>query len=388
MITIVTGPIVGLNSTFFIDKTIEFASRLGIKIVSFNIFDEIIDNERIPITKEYDGIQYIADLLDGYEYQFKTLREKAYCSIARKIDALPKNTHVLIRTPACINWRGVSYILKDYRILADVIKPDRIVTLIDAEWKIQKRIEDKQFKRILELIARQKSLDIEKILQWLGVEVSISEDWTEWLKELTKKPVQHLILGISVPLRDKRKKYSLDLDNMVKIASSKKLTSFYASYSMTVATSPVRRQINSLIWKLREYGVVIDPASIEIGKNINPLFESVVFAYTVCRDLRWDVQKVDIITAFHPYANRPPLSTGMMDELGHARAYRKERYFVLPSGGGSPFTKDNYVPGEHIFKSGIQLFKYLENKRKVKLKPHFKKITNSFAKWQKRNLLA
>lgn len=388
IITIVTGPIVGLNSTYFIDRTIEFASRLGIKIVAFNLFDEIIENEKVVIDDELDGTQYIGDLLDGYEYQFRTLREKAYCSIARKIDKLPKSVHVLIRTPACIQWRGVNYILKDHRILADAIQPDRIVTLIDAEWKIQKRLNGKDYKKALEIIAKQKSVaKIETILQWLGAEVSVSEDWAEWMRVLTGKPVKHIVLGISAPAKHNRKKYTLDVDNLTKIASAKNLVSFYSSYSMTVATEKVRKNINSLIWKLREFGVVIDPASIEIGGTVEPADESVVFAYTVCRDLKWDVQKVDIVSAFHPYDKMPPLSTGMMDELGHARAFNKERYFVLPSGGGSPFTKDNYVPAEHIFRTGNEFFHYLQHKRKVKLRPEFRKITEAFSRWQKRNVM-
>jgi hypothetical protein len=75
----------------------------------------------------------------------------------------------------------------------------------------------------------------------------------------------------------------------------------------------------------------------------------------------------------------------MMDELGHARAFRKERYMVLPSGGGSPFTKDNYVPSNHIFKSGDDFFRYIEHSRKKNLKPRFRKITRAFEKWQKKN---
>jgi hypothetical protein len=58
---------------------------------------------------------------------------------------------------------------------------------------------------------------------------------------------------------------------------------------------------------------------------------------------------------------------------------------VLPSGGGSPFTKDNYVPAEHIFSSGKDFFKYITGKRK--LKPQFSSLTNAFAKWQKKNVL-
>lgn len=384
VITIVTGPVVGLASTEYIDQTIEFADSIGIKICSFNLFDEIIDNEDVEISDDDGGAEYIGELLDGYEYQFKTLREKAYCSMARKIDKLPEDTHVLVRTPACIEWRGVRYILKDHKIIAETLQPDRIVTLIDAEWKIQERLNTEKYKKTLELIAKQKSLTIEKILQWLGAEVSVSEDWAEWFNELTGKEVKHIVLGISVPSMDDRSKYVLDLENLTKIASVNNLTAFYSSYSMTVATDEIRKEINLLIWKLREYGVVIDPASIEIGGNIDKESESVVFAYTVCRDLRWDVQKVDIVAAFHPYKEMPPLSTGMMDELGHARAFRKERYWVLPAGGGSPFTKDNYVPSEHIFKTGNEFFDFIENKRKTSLKPEHKKITEAFNSWQKR----
>jgi adenylate kinase len=385
IVTIVTGPIVGLNSTEFLDKTIDFAQPLGIKIKAYNLFDEIIELAGINIEDDLQGAEYIGDLINGYEYQFKIQRDMAYFSIASKISRLPKDTHVIIRTPACIEWRGVSYVLKDHKIIAALINPDRIVTLIDAEWKIQKRLKSGYHKRNLGIIAHQKSLTVEKILQWLGAEVNTSEDWAEWVSYLRGKKVKHLVLGLSAPLKSNRKKYAPDIENMTKIASQKNLISFYASYSMTVATEPVRKIINENIWKLREYGVVIDPASIEIGANINKDDESVVFAYTVCRDLRWDVQKVDIIAAFHPYTKMPPLSTGMMDELGHARAFRKERYMVLPSGGGSPFTRDNYVPSQHIFKSGADFFKCIETKRKLKLKPRFKKITQAFAKWQKQN---
>lgn len=385
VITIVTGPVVGLNSTEFLDKTVDFAQPLGIKIKVYNLFDEIIEQAGINYEDDAGGAEYIGDLINGYEYQFKIQRDMAYYSIAGKIDSLPKNTHVIIRTPACIEWRGVNYVLKDHKIISKLINPDRIVTLIDAEWKIQERLKSGYHKRNLKIIAHQKSLTIEKILQWLGAEVNTSEDWAEWVSYLRGKKVKHLVLGLSSPMKSNRIKYAPDVENMTKIASQKNLVSFYSSYSMTVATEKIRKIINENIWKLREYGVVIDPASIEIGTNIDKDDESVVFAYTVCRDLRWDVQKVDIVAAFHPYTKMPPLSTGMMDELGHARAFRKERYMVLPSGGGSPFTKDNYVPSEHIFKSGADFFKYIETKRKIKLKPRFRKITEAFAKWQKQN---
>jgi hypothetical protein len=171
---------------------------------------------------------------------------------------------------------------------------------------------------------------------------------------------------------------------MTKVSSERALPSLYASYSMTVSTNPERRKINAAIRRLRNYGLVIDPGCIEIGAEVSEEERGIVFAYTVARDLRWDVKKVDIVAAFHPYRNRPPLSTGMMDELGHARAFRKERYLVLPAGGGSPFTGGTYIPQNHLFTDTGSFFTFIENKRRPPLKPRFANQVDAFAKWQRR----
>jgi hypothetical protein len=111
-------------------------------------------------------------------------------------------------------------------------------------------------------------------------------------------PTLATLLGIETPSRANRAAYVRDVDNMAKLAKEKVMPSFYASYSMTVATEEIRKAINDIIWELRGYGAVIDPAAIEIGQDVGPKNEQPVFAYTVCRDLRWDVQKVDIVSAF------------------------------------------------------------------------------------------
>jgi len=385
-ISIITGPIVGLQSTWLIEDTIKFCEAIGEKVVLFNLFDEIFTHLGLQPRNAYEKILYIGEILDGYSYQFKCMREKAYLSIARKIDKLGKNVNVIIRIPASIEWRGYNLILKDHRIISEVIKPNAIVTLIDAEWKIKERLKSNYSKRVLQIIAQQDSLSITRILEWLASEVSISEDWQEWTSYITKKKVQHIVLGILTPTYRDRKKYIGDVDNLAKLATCKDVPTFYASYSMTVASERIRRQINSMIWKLRAYGIVIDPASIELGKNVDNEHELVVFTYTVCRDLRWDVQKVDIVVAFHPYKDNPPLSTGMMDELGHARAFRKDRYLILPVGAGSPFTKDNYVAANHVFKTANEFFDFIENKRRPVLKPKYEKFQRSFRKWQDKQI--
>lgn len=381
-VNIITGPIVGLRSTRFINDTIEFAASVGEKIVSFNVLEEILQQSNLQPRNAYEKILYIGEILDGYSYQFQCMREKAYLSLARKIDQLGRDVSVIIRIPASIEWRGYNLVLKDHRIISEVIRPDSIITLIDAEWKIKERLKSNYGQHVLRVVARQNDLSIPKILQWLASEVSISEDWAEWASHITGKNVNHIVLGIETPSYKDRKKYVRDVDSLAKLVTHKKVPTFYTSYSMTVAREKIRKKINSMIWKLREYGVVIDPASIELGTNVPEEDKSVVFAYTVCRDLRWDVQKVDAVVAFHPYDDNPPLSTGMMDELGHARAFRKDRYFILPVGGGSPFTRNNYVPANHVFKTGEEFFNFIEKRRRPVLKPKFQKFQEEFGKWQ------
>jgi hypothetical protein len=258
--------------------------------------------------------------------------------------------------------------------------------LIDAEWKILERLKGKYASHTLRVVAKQKEMTLERILDWLASEVSRSEDWAEWASYITGKKVRHFVLGTEIPCYQDECVYVKDVDNMAKLVTEKELPTFYTSYSMTVATDEVRHKINSMIWRLRNYGAVMDPASIELGPDIVKKEKSVVFAYTVCRDLRWDVKKVDIVVAFHPYADIPPLSTGMMDEIGHARAFKKERYMVMPVGAGSPFTKDNFVPAKHLFKDGEGFFSFIENERDPPLKPRFAEQTKKFGVVQKEAL--
>ena len=83
------------------------------------------------------------------------------------------------------------------------------------------------------------------------------------------------------------------------------------------------------------------PQAIEIGNDFeSDMDRRATYAYTVHRDLHWFVGKVDAVVAIHPYAQRPPLSTGMMDELGHARdagwLLEVERHVDLDRVSGRP----------------------------------------------------
>jgi len=381
-ISILTGPIVGLKSSSFISGVVNFCASVDEKVICYDLFDEMLTLSGIYPQHVYDKIVQIGHILNGYSYQFQDLRHKAYLSIARKIDKLGPDVSVTIRLPASIEWRGYNLILKDHRFIAEHIRPDSIITLINAEWKIKDNLYSKYGKHVLKLIAHRNEISLTKILEWLASEVSVSEDWAEWISHITGKNINHTVFGIETPSYKDRSKYIQDVDGLAKLVTQKDVPTFYASYSMTVATEEIRNKINAAIWRLRAYGVVIDPASIELGMNVEKEHESVIFAYTVCRDLQWDIQKVDVIVAFHPYENNPPLSTGMMDELGHARAFGKDRYLIMPVGSGSPFTRDNYVPSNHVFKTEDAFFNFIEKKRRPVLTPKFLKFQKKFMKWQ------
>jgi hypothetical protein len=272
---------------------------------------------------------------------------------------------------------------KDHRAIANSIAPNRIITLINAEHLILEQLQTQYGRRGLALIAQEaKSAVLETVLDWLGSEVSTSEDWADWCAQLTGKRVGHYVMSVQAPAKNDRSSFVPDVDNMTKAATAERLPTFYASYSMTVAEPREREMINDAVWRLREYGLVIDPATIEIGARTAPEDEAIVFAYTVFRDLRWDVKKVDVVAAFHPYEKKPPLSTGMMDELGHARALGKDRYLTLPTGGRSPFTAGNYIPRNHFFTKIDDFFEFIERRRRPQLKPKFADQVQSFAAWR------
>jgi hypothetical protein len=385
VVCIVTGPVLGLESHKLLESTKEFGAGLGSEVEIFDLFDEMAAQDDEDISTWIKRLLYVRRLLEGYDYQFELKRRNAYCSIGQKIGALPERVHAFVRAPAAMEFRGVTTEFKDHRTIA-TLRPTRIVTLIDAEWKIRKRLEKTYGKRAVELITQAPSLDLERILGWLGAEVSASEDWAEWCSYLNDSPVGHVVLGVTAPAKHDRTKFVHDVDNLLKAGTAEDLPTFYASYSMTVAEERERKVINDAIWRLREHALVIDPGTIELDSAQGHDEDRVVFAYTVFRDLRWNVKKVDAVAAFHPYdKTMPPLSTGMMDELGHARAYGKDSYFVLPRGSGSPFTGGTLVPANHLFKTADEFFKFIERRHRPPIKALFAKQVSAFERFAKKN---
>lgn len=332
MRVLVTGMIAGMNDQQYIDDVVEMGQKDNLLIDSFNLIERLEKRNKT-----------LARMLGTTNYLFEVLREREYAKIGFELQkTLCKNA--LIRVPATIQWNHINFKLKDHKEVAEFLEPDVIVTLIDAEWSIRQNISSMKPKDQFQRTIQQDDFSIREILTWMNEEVSLAEDWAKHLG------VKHYIIPIAQ-----------GPESLYKLVKYPDIPSFYVSYSMTHSDEPTRKEINKTIEQLNEYGLVIDPQAIEIGDHYETEKDKqATFSYTVHRDLHWFVGKVDAIVAIHPYANRPPLSTGMMDELGHARDYLKKRYMIFPHPKQSPFTTDSYIDKGRIVASSNELFICLE----------------------------
>ena len=325
---LLTGMMAGLPDEEYVNTVIAMGHTDHVPISYYNLLDSLSARDG----KRLDRMMGATDKL------FEALREREYLRIGMQL-AETDPQHSIIHVPATIPWQGITVKMKDYEVIAEAIKPDIVVTLIDAEWCIRDRLmamEPTPFRD--QLIAN--GCEYRDILNWMNEEVSLAEDWAQHLG------VRHYVIPV--------KQHPLSLYKLVKYGV---VPSWYVSYSMTHADTKMRAQVNSIIKRLCEYGLVIDPQCIEIGKmDMSYEDRRAVYAYTVHRDLHWFVGKVDSVVAIHPYAQRPPLSTGMMDELGHARDYLLGRYMIFPPDHVSPFTSNSYIEADHVFQDGDGFF--------------------------------
>lgn len=331
---LVTGIIAGIEDKKAIQEVVALGEQDGLDIQTYDLVDAL----------ESTGGKKLHRLLGTTNYLFEVLREREYRKIGFQLER-DQAEHAIIRAPATIEWKRINVKLKDHEEIAEYIRPDVVVTLIDAEWLIKERFEHPDVQTEFFQKIRQQNHTIHEILSWMNEEVSLSEDWARYLG------VRHYV----IPLGQ-------DPASIYKLLRHEDVPSFYVSYSMTHSEPQEREEINQVIARLNQYGLVLDPQAIEIGTTYdNPKDREATFSHTVHRDLHWFVGKVDAVVAIHPYAKRPPLSTGMMDELGHARDYLKKRYMIYPPRNLSPFTTDSYIEEGHIFANPEEFFLCLES---------------------------
>ena len=330
---VVNGIIAGLDDANYIKKVIDLGKKEKFEIGYYNLIEEI----------ERTGNKKLDMLLGTTNYLFEVIREREYRKIGFELER-DRCENAIVRIPSTIEWNRINVKLKDHKEIRDFIRPDLIVTLIDAEWLIRERFEKPgKENKFLRRIKEQKHT-IREILSWMNEEVSMGEDLAEFLG------IRHYVIPTGQ-----------DCKSLYKLLKYRNVPSFYVSYSMTHGDAEARKEIDQVTQRLSKYGLVLDPQAIEIGFNYDSVEDKeATYAYTVHRDLHWFVGKVDAVVAVHPYAKNPPLSTGMMDELGHARDYLKKRYMIFPPEIQSPFTTDSYIEKGHIFSNAEEFFICLE----------------------------
>ena len=333
MRVLVTGMVAGMDEGSWVDTLLKVAARDHLPVKTYNFIQQL----------EATGEKRLNRLLGATNYLFQVLREREYRKIG--FDLMDQEIeNAVIRAPATIEWNRINIKLKDHEEIAEYIRPDVIVTLIDAEWRIRQRFQQADISNAFLRAIKQQNHTIHEILSWMNEEVSLSEDWARHMD------VPHYVIPVSQAP-----------GNILKLLTYKDIPSFYVSYSMTHSDAQARKEVNAVIERLNTYGLVIDPQAIEIDRDFeNATDKQATYSYTVHRDLHWFVGKVDAVVAIHPYTERPPLSTGMMDELGHARDYLKRRYMIFPPTNLSPFTTDSYIEPGHVFPTGEAFFRCLE----------------------------
>ena len=340
MRVLVNGMIAGMKDREYIDETLAILAGKGIETAHFDLIDQL----------EKTGNKTLSRLLGTTDYLFQVLRDREYAKIGFELQR-QQAANAIIRVPATIEWNHVNFKLKDHKEIARFIAPDVVVTLIDAEWVIRDNLRNMVPKDAFQKSIQGQDFSVREILSWMNEEVSLAEDWARHLG------VRHFVIPIAQ-----------GAESLAKLVEHRDVPSFYVSYSMTHSTPEVRKEIDKTINRLHEYGLVIDPQAIEIGASHETERDrQATYAYTVHRDLHWFVGKVDSVVAIHPYTDVPPLSTGMMDELGHARDYLKRRYMVFPSHKQSPFTTDSYIDKGRLVGSPEELFLVMEDEGLRKL---------------------
>jgi len=342
MRVLVTGMIAGMDDASCLEKVVQLGQRNQRDIRVFNAVHEFTKGGRKPLER----------LLGTTDYVFELTREREYERIGYEI-MKQGCQDVIVRAPATVEWNRINRKFKDQRYIRDFIKPDLIVTLIDAEWMIKRKIDGLESPDPFLKALKDRNHTLYEILSWMHEEVSLSEDWAKYMN------IPHYVIAVGEPP-----------ECLYKLATTPDPWVVYASYSMTYAPPAMRDEVNRVIRRLREYAVVIDPQTVEIGEAYQKESQAnreAIYAYTVHRDLHWYVGKVHAVVAIHPYPERPPLSAGMMDELGHARDYMKARYMIFPK-GFSPFTTESYIEKGHLFQTSEEFFNYLDT---VEKRPRF-----------------
>lgn len=223
---------------------------------------------------------------------------------------------------------------------ADVaaIRPDLIITLIDAPQRIRDRLKEHSGEYL--------HLTIESIVRWQEFEVFFASHLAR------DRGIKHFVVPVNQP------------ETFRALVEGDPRPIVYASYPMTHLSEEKKPLVEQFVRRLQEKCIVFDPAAIESSQLNKPYYSPqdmrAIRSHTIVRDLDWCIGiNSQCVIAYWPQL---VFSSGMNDELRYAYENGRETYLVaevaeegiLPT--LSPFTTYK----NKVFWSSDDFFDYLE----------------------------
>ena len=174
--------IAGMDDAEYIRKVVALGQRNHRDIHVYNAVEDFTKAGKKPFER----------LLGTTDYVFELTREREYEKIGYEIFR-QNQRDVVIRAPATVEWNRINRKFKDQRIIRDFIKPDLIVTLIDAEWSIKQKLENPQVSDPFLKALKERNHNLYEILSWMNEEVSLSEDWARYMG------IPHYVIAVGEP---------------------------------------------------------------------------------------------------------------------------------------------------------------------------------------------
>jgi len=300
----------------YLKRVIGFAEKKGEKIKLYSIGDLLQEQyQRANVT--YPG----KNILEVRENELKLALCGAYDNLTNR---LTKKDDIFVSTHTNFFWRD-TLIPSHNHVHIGRLNPDLFITIIDDTRRIEERLNGRE-----QWSGKLTNRDVEL---WQNVEVNNTQRDADYLKR------KHYVLA---SLEEPAVLYNF----MFK----PDMNSAYVSYPMS-HTGDEQLTVNKFVTKLRTYFNVINPGTIEIGKNAKEIAER----QTVYRDINWWIRETDITVAFfHVWV----ASMGVATEIRESKNYGKDTFVILPQGiKYGPFEK----AATKIFYSPEEFFTFLEN---------------------------
>jgi len=218
------------------------------------------------------------------------------------------------------------------------IRPDLIITLIDAPQRIHDRLKEHSGEYL--------HLTIESIVRWQEFEVFFANHLAR------DRGIKHFVVPVNQP------------ETFRALVAGDPRPIVYASYPMTHLSDDKKPLVVQFVKRLQEKCIVFDPAAIESSHGNKPYYSPqdmrAIRAHTIVRDLDWCIGiNSQSVIAYWPQL---VFSSGMNDELHYAYENGRETFLVaeVAEDGTLPTLSPFTTYKNKVFWSSEDFFDYLE----------------------------